>query len=300
MLTSYWHTRGLRTSATHTPSWLKANVREHARAMGVHCVPQVIVHDAITVPFVTGGSQSVLALSIRHNDDHGADALILHELAHLRRRDHLTNLVIQLIVAVFWYHPAVLLLARQVDGAREQCCDDEAVRYLASPLPLARALVKLAEVNNRPMMFMCAASGSLRTRVLRLTADCRPPYTVQESWKPLIPIAATAGIVAFALLASWKIAPSCDRLVIDGAFSGALAAKRMSIHGSDPAGDFTFALVNGRVAEATISRIPVGPRNIRVGRGKIIVTNVRGALLRAVDFDTMGAIRWEPRAAPRQ
>jgi beta-lactamase regulating signal transducer with metallopeptidase domain len=300
MLTSHWHTKRLRTSATGAPLWLKAKVREHARAMGVHRVPQVIIHHAITVPFVTGGSRSVLAFPIRNNDEGDADALILHELAHLRREDHVTNLIIQLIVAAFWYHPALLLLARQVCDAREECCDDEAVQHLASPLPLARALVRLAEVNSRPMTLMGAASGSLRSRVLRLTSRCCPSQSVEVWWKPLIPIAATTGIVAFAILASWKIAPACDRLAIDGAFSGALAANRTLIHGADPAGDFTLALMNGRVAEATISRIRVDSRHLRVGQGKIIVTNEQGAQLLAVDFDPMGAIRWEPRTALRR
>lgn len=55
------------------------------------------------------------------------DALILHELAHIRRLDTFTNLLLVGVETVLFYHPAVWWVSRQVRIEREHCCDDFAV-----------------------------------------------------------------------------------------------------------------------------------------------------------------------------
>jgi beta-lactamase regulating signal transducer with metallopeptidase domain len=292
---SNWRIMKLRRSAIRAPEWLVTSVHDHARAMGVEHIPYVVVHKDVAVPFVTGGQRPVLALPARDDPRAETDALVLHELAHLRRGDFGTNAIIQLITVVFWYHPAARSLARAASEAREECCDDEAVMRLPSPLTLARALVRVAEVQAGPVTTMSAASGSLVNRVRRLTSWRSSDGATERS----MGLAAAAAMVSFcgaAMISAWQFAPTSDRLAVDGASSGALAAHPVLIHATDPAGQFTVALMNGRVAAATIAGVPVDRRFLRVENDRLSVRNERGATLLSVAFDPRGAIRWEPRA----
>ena len=55
------------------------------------------------------------------------EALLLHELAHIRRHDYLINVLQGVAEAALFYHPAVWWISRQVREERERCCDDIAV-----------------------------------------------------------------------------------------------------------------------------------------------------------------------------
>jgi hypothetical protein len=98
-------------------------------------------------------------------------ALLAHELAHVRRHDYLVNLMQRGVEVVFFYHPAVWWLSHLVSEERELCCDDAAVAACGSPSGYAGALVELAR-QRRPLPApegaLAAGGGSLRRRVARL------------------------------------------------------------------------------------------------------------------------------------
>ncbi|RZV40319.1 MAG: hypothetical protein EX271_10130, partial [Acidimicrobiales bacterium] len=73
-------------------------------------------------------------------DAEQCEAVILHELAHIRRHDYLTNILQILIKTVFFYHPAVQYISKGIDADREHSCDDYAVVVTQNPECLARAL----------------------------------------------------------------------------------------------------------------------------------------------------------------
>lgn len=73
------------------------------------------------------------------------EALLAHELAHIRRHDYLVNLFQICVETLLFYNPLVWWLSARVRAAREQCCDDMAVQVLGDRILYARALVSLAE-----------------------------------------------------------------------------------------------------------------------------------------------------------
>ena len=76
---------------------------------------------------------------------------LLHELAHLRRFDHVSGLVARLACALHWYNPLVWLAARQLKLLQEQACDDAVLRSGGAPCDYAQFLVDLArQVQRRP------------------------------------------------------------------------------------------------------------------------------------------------------
>src|SRR5262249_41110061 len=73
------------------------------------------------------------------------NAMIAHELAHLARRDHFTNLVPLALNVIFFFHPLVRYACRQFCLEREMACDDRVIDHGADPGLYAESLVKAAE-----------------------------------------------------------------------------------------------------------------------------------------------------------
>jgi len=74
------------------------------------------------------------------------EAVIAHELAHIRRYDYLVNMIQMLIETLLFYHPAVWWVSRRIRTERELCCDDIAVRTCGDAVCYARALVTLEKL----------------------------------------------------------------------------------------------------------------------------------------------------------
>jgi beta-lactamase regulating signal transducer with metallopeptidase domain len=106
------------------------------------------------------------------------EALLAHELAHVRRNDYLVNVLQGIAESLLFYHPAVWWISNQIRAEREHCCDDLAVAASGDVLVYARALAELESM--RPAHFKAALSasdGSLLRRIRRLTnpvAEHRP------------------------------------------------------------------------------------------------------------------------------
>jgi uncharacterized protein (TIGR03435 family) len=103
------------------------------------------------------------------------EALLLHELAHIRRHDYLVNMVQSVVEALLFYHPAVWWVSHHIRSERELSCDDLAVGVNGDALTYARALAELESA--RPAHFravMAANGGGLAHRIARLLGQSRP------------------------------------------------------------------------------------------------------------------------------
>lgn len=69
------------------------------------------------------------------------EALLLHELAHIKRRDFITNLLQSFLETLFFYHPGIWWLSRTIRELREECCDDLVLRCQVEPLRYAETLL---------------------------------------------------------------------------------------------------------------------------------------------------------------
>jgi beta-lactamase regulating signal transducer with metallopeptidase domain len=96
------------------------------------------------------------------------EAVIAHELAHIRRYDALVNLFQVGVETLLFYHPAVWWLGKRVRVEREHCCDDEAVALCGSPVAYAHALTHMAESTAAPQLAMAINRSPLVARVARL------------------------------------------------------------------------------------------------------------------------------------
>lgn len=104
------------------------------------------------------------------------EALLAHELAHIRRLDWLWNGLQCTIEALLFFHPGVWWLGRRVRLAREQACDDLAAAACGDPLRVAEALAALEGLRAEPMpmLALAAGGGTLQRRVAHLLAAGQP------------------------------------------------------------------------------------------------------------------------------
>jgi beta-lactamase regulating signal transducer with metallopeptidase domain len=87
------------------------------------------------------------------------EAIILHELAHIKRNDYLVNLLQQVIAILLFFNPCAILISRIINEEREHCCDDLVVKATASPLIYAKALLKLEHTRQNDQKLALAATG---------------------------------------------------------------------------------------------------------------------------------------------
>ncbi len=128
------------------------------------------------------------------------EAILLHELAHIRRHDYLVNVLQRLVEGLLFYHPAVWWISSVVRREREHCCDDAVVAVRGNAHEYARALAALEEFRGPGQApALAATGGNLMGRIRRLLY----PQGTNGSWTPVL----TALILVVALsatLAAWQ------------------------------------------------------------------------------------------------
>lgn len=132
-----------------------------------------------------------------------SEAILLHELAHIRRYDYLVNILQRWVECLLFYHPAVWWISRVIRAERENCCDDLAVAISGNAQEYAVALAALEQNRWRGREAAVAASGgSLVKRIRRLLY----PKVTSSVWTPLFAalILLTTAMVA---LAAWPARP---------------------------------------------------------------------------------------------
>jgi beta-lactamase regulating signal transducer with metallopeptidase domain/predicted nucleic acid-binding Zn-ribbon protein len=118
------------------------------------------------------------------------EALLAHELAHIKRHDYLINLIQRLIEALLFYHPAVWWLSKQIRIERERIADDMAACAIGEPRRVALALQQLdlllatRDQLANPQLTPAANGGNLMSRIDHLI---RPDQRAL-SWKIALPI----------------------------------------------------------------------------------------------------------------
>ena len=102
------------------------------------------------------------------------EAIISHELAHLKRNDYLVNLIQSFVEIVFFFNPGVLWISKLIREERENCCDDLALSCLDSKHQYIKALISCQEFTSSHPNYAMAITGrknSLKDRVSRLVFD---------------------------------------------------------------------------------------------------------------------------------
>lgn len=156
-------------------------------------------------PFVVGVVRAVIVVpvsALTALSPAQLEAVLAHELAHVRRADFLWNILQTIVETLFFFHPAVWWIGRRLRAERELCCDDMALAVCGDPVTYATALVALERV--RPAhRFAPALDGhgsgtGLRARVLRILGSA--PQRPRRIAPLLLAGAAIASLLLFSQL----------------------------------------------------------------------------------------------------
>lgn len=153
------------------PADLLRRCRDLQRRLAVTSPVRFLVSRRIDVPMVIGWLRPVILIpvsAISGLSPQQLDALILHELAHIRRFDTVTNMLLVAVETILFYHPAVWWVSRQVRIEREHCCDDLAVFSCGDAGLYVEALTSLATRKAAGGAVLAANGGKLKDRVARL------------------------------------------------------------------------------------------------------------------------------------
>lgn len=133
---------------------------------------RVMVSVLTDSPGVVGWLRPVILLppaTVLGLDPAQLEAVLAHELAHIRRYDYMVNVLQTLVEALLFYHPAVWWVSSSIRRERELCCDDVAVGAVGDRLRYARALAALERLRvGRPQLAVGATDASLSDRVRRI------------------------------------------------------------------------------------------------------------------------------------
>ena len=185
---------------------------------------RLVISTYAQVPAVVGWMRPVVlvpATAFTGLSAEQIEALLAHELAHVRRHDYLVNLLQTAAETLLFYHPGVWWVSRQMRSERENCCDDLAVEVCGSALTYAKALTEMEQMRGTASKLgatgwaMAADGGSLLGRVQRLlgmneTSGSTPPGwgTMPPGW--ILGITAVGGLM-LAGLATNGLAQRSDR-----------------------------------------------------------------------------------------
>src|ERR1700731_3848082 len=141
------------------------------RRMGLDRVIQYCECHRLDAPAVLGWFRPVVLLPVRALTgltEEQIEAVIAHELAHIRRLDCFVNLFQIAAETLLFYHPAVWWVSQRIRAERENCCDDAAIAICGDAVNYARALTLMEEWRTAPALMMAANRSPLAERVVRL------------------------------------------------------------------------------------------------------------------------------------
>jgi beta-lactamase regulating signal transducer with metallopeptidase domain len=189
--------------AAEAPAALSATVNELARRLRVARPVRLLQSGAVRVPTALGVVKPLILLplsSLSGLSPSEIEAVLAHEVAHIRRHDYLVNLLQTAAETLLFYHPAVWWVSGRVRADRESCCDDLAVAATGDAGRYARALLRLEETRAGASLLLAASGGPLWSRITRLLPASSGESVVARSAAALLALTALVTLGAAARL----------------------------------------------------------------------------------------------------
>jgi len=190
---SVWHLGGWaqlqrlrRKMVRQVNASLQGRLKELVQKLGVNRAVQLLESALVEVPTVVGWLRPVILLpasALTGLSVEQLDAMLAHELAHIKRFDYLVNMLQTVVEILGFYHPAVWWVSHKIRAERENCCDDLAVSISGDRVRYARALTLMEEIRaSRGELAVAASGSSLFTRISRLVG--KEPRGSRDGWIP--------------------------------------------------------------------------------------------------------------------
>ena len=133
-----------------------------ARRMGIRSQVNAYLSSLVQVPVTLGFLKPVILLPVAmvtQLTTAQIEAILVHELAHIRRKDYLLNLLTTVMELLFFFNPFTRLLIAQLKKEREHCCDDAVLEFRYDPHTYVSALLSLARQHQQASLAVAAIGG---------------------------------------------------------------------------------------------------------------------------------------------
>jgi bla regulator protein blaR1 len=203
----FWQVRRLRASCTPVgPESLPPTLRTILEEFQATRPVTLCTTELLRVPTVIGFRKPMIVLPdwvLRELPTDELHTVLLHELAHLRRRDDWTNFAQKICRALLFFHPAVWWIDNRLSLEREMACDDLVLAETANPRAYAQCLISVAEKSlvRRGLALAQAVVHRMRETSLRIAQilDVNRP-TATQIWKPALYVAGVLSVGSVACL----------------------------------------------------------------------------------------------------
>lgn len=211
------HASHLRRRGVAAEASIERMVGSLAARMGIRRRVSVIVSSIDAGPATLGCWRSAIVLpsAVLGVPVDQLQAILAHELAHIRRYDALVNACQLLVETLCFYHPAVWWVSNRIREERELCCDDEVVNVCGGAIAYARALEFVARSTSTVRAPALGAAGGPLLRRVQRVLGLRPDRERPGSW--LGAAAAMMVVSAAAVTPAWLGVQGADAIDSGGA-----------------------------------------------------------------------------------
>jgi len=168
------------------PANWRVFVQDTARQLGITRDVRIFLSEKIASPLTIGFLKPLILVpvaSINHLSVAQLEAILLHELAHIKRYDYLVNILLSVAEISLFFNPFTRLFSTHIRKERENSCDDWVLQFQYSASTYAEALLRMAQLQATPS-FAMAASGShqheLLNRVKRMIGANENRFTYKK------------------------------------------------------------------------------------------------------------------------
>ena len=210
LATGIWFTYKIRSAAHVIEGRWQKFVRESARQLGITRLIELAESASITTPMVIGFLKPVILVPagmLTGLTTSQLETILLHELAHIKRRDFLVNFLQTVFETVFFFNPFVWILSNEIRKEREYCCDDLVMKRHGDAMAYAHALVRLAEARLASPVLALPLSNDRNVLLQRVKRIMEKSFKRSERKRIVIP--AILLIVSLASV-SWMAAEKKD------------------------------------------------------------------------------------------
>lgn len=181
---------------------LQQQINTFAAMLGIRQKVQCGLSRLTDVPCMTGVLKPLVLLPFSLNTYLSAaevDAILLHELAHIKRNDYIISMIQQVTAVLLFFNPCVILINRIINEERENSCDDLVVKVTANPLDYAKALLKVEQSRQSSRKLALAATGDkyyLLNRIQRIMKTKQNPTGVRPALLAMLILTIAMGGIA--------------------------------------------------------------------------------------------------------
>ncbi|MBO9205529.1 MULTISPECIES: M56 family metallopeptidase [Niastella] len=200
-----------RKSTRPADCW-QLQVQQLAQRLNISHYILMLESELVKVPAVTGLLKPIILIPagmLSNIPPDQVEAILLHELAHIKRKDYLVNIIQLFTETVFFFNPGLLWLSSLIRDTRESCCDEIAVNITGNKKQYINALLSFEEYTSSGFMVTPAFAGSkkshLLNRVLRIVHNNNTTLSGKEK---LLFSVALLGITCMAFAFAQKDQPA--------------------------------------------------------------------------------------------